>query len=314
VPWGEVKIEPLLKLDLPDEDATGRHTRHGLGREKILLDEEEFERGRRLDVADAEQPDCAFAASHLLDVMPNPWRGNEIAREVFASLARRYEPRRVLDSYVFVLDEMHRRLMEERDRLARQVFHQLLESGTMRFMVVTDEFAWRLPKAVKMPKEEPRANRLNGMQYELSLFDQMPASGFNELERSVATFLDAQEPLYFWYRNRSRHDYFVQGWQPHRIYADFIFTTGREAEAGPEIDRVFVVETKGKHLAGVKDAEGKLTDTGYKRDVFTLCTNLATQTRWSELVPFMTSRSMRFEVVDEDGWKARLSELISRPG
>ena len=63
-------------------------------------------------------------------------------------------------------------------------------------------------------------------------------------------------------------------------------------------------------MPGVKDADGKLTDTGYKRDVFTLCTNLAKQKKWSELVPFMTSRSMRFEVVDEDGWKARLSELL----
>jgi len=64
----------------------------------------------------------------------------------------------------------------------------------------------------------------------------------------------------------------------------------------------------------VKDAEGKLTDTGYKRDVFDVCSRLATETRWSELVPFMTSRRMRFEVVDEDGWKARLSELLSSNG
>jgi len=74
------------------------------------------------------------------------------------------------------------------------------------------------------------------------------------------------------------------------------------------------VETKGKHLAGVKDTEGKLTDTGYKRDVFTLCTSLAEQKKWSELVPFMTSRTMRFEVVDEDGWKARLTALVGNDG
>src|SRR5438874_10676553 len=139
----------------------------------------------------------------------------------------------------------------------------------------------------------------------------MPASAFNTTERAVATFLEAQEQLFFWYRNRSRHDYFVQGWQPNRIYADFIFTTAREAKEESEIDRVFVVETKGKHLAGVKDAEGKLTDTGYKRDVFDLCTKLGREKKWSELVPFMQSRSMRFEVVDEDGWKARLTELLS---
>ena len=311
VPWGEVKIEPLLALTLPDEDMTGRHTRHGLGDEKILQQEEALERGERMEIADDEEPDCAFAASHLLDVMPNPWRGNQIAREVFASLAQRYDRRRILDSYVFVLDEIHRHLLAERDRLAHHVFHELLEAGTMRFMVVTDELVFnRLPKTATIAENEVRANSVKGKAYQLSLFEDMPASGFNELERSVATFLEAQEQLFFWYRNRSRHDYFVQGWQPHRIYADFIFTTARGDDDEPEIDRVFVVETKGQHLAGVKDADGKLTDTGYKRDVFTLCTNLAKQKKWSELVPFMTSRTMRFEVVDEDGWKARLSELL----
>ena len=312
VPWGEVKLDPLLRLQLPDEDTTGRHTRHGLGRETILQEEAARERGERLEFADEEEPNCAFAASHLLEVMPNPWRGNEIARTVFASLAKRYEARRILDGYVFVLDEMHRHLMTERDRLARQIFHELLENGTMRFMVVTDEFAHRLPQVLTIPENEPRANSEIGKAFQLSLFEDMPASAFNTLEQCVATFLEAQEMLYFWYRNRSRHDYFVQGWQPNKIYADFIFTTAREAENEPEIDRVFVVETKGQHLAGVKDAEGRLTDTGYKRDVFDVCTRLAKEKHWSELVPFMQSRGMRFEVVDEDGWKARLSELLTR--
>jgi type III restriction enzyme len=312
VPWGEVKIDSLLNLVLPDEDTTGRHTRHGLGREKILQEEADLERGQPLEIAEDEGPDCAFAASHLLDVMPNPWRGNEIARKVFASLAKRYERSRILDCYVFVLDEMHRRLMEERDRLARQVFHTLLGDGTMRFMVVTDEFAHRLPPSLSIPRLEPRANSEIGKQYQLSLFEDMPASGFNGLERSVATFLDAQEMLYFWYRNRSRHDYFVQGWQPHRIYADFIVTTSRDGDEEPEIDRVFVVETKGRHLAGVNDVSGKLTDTGYKRDVFDVCTRLSKEKSWSELVPFMTSRNLRFEVVDEDGWKARLTSMLQQ--
>lgn len=308
VPWAEVKIENLLKLELPDQDTTGRHTRHGLG-ERILQDDE-WERAERLEIADDEEPDCAFAASHLLDVMPNPWRGNEIARKVFGSLSQRYEQRRILDNYVFVLDEMHRHLLAERDRLARQVFHDLLEAGAMRFMVVTDELSWRLPAKLSIQEREPRANSEIGKPYQLSLFEDMPSSGFNDLERGVATFLEAQEQLFFWYRNRSRQDYFVQGWQPHRIYADFIFTTSRSGGGGPEIDRVFVVETKGKHLAGVKDAGGKLTDTGYKRDVFTLCSKLAKEKKWNELVPFMTSRTMRFEVVDEVGWKARLTELL----
>ena len=314
VPWGDVRLDPLLKLELPDQDVTGRQTRHGLGRERIL-GEEELGRTARMALSD-EEPDCAFAASHLMDVLPNPWRGNEVARKVFGRLLERYELRRVLDNYIFVLDEMQRVLRQERDRLAQQVFFQLLEEGTMRFLVVMDELSpekrpfTKLPTSRVMSPTEPRANQANGKPYQLSLFEDLPAAEFNELERSVASFLESQEQLFFWYRNRSRHDYFVQGWQPHRIYADFIFTTGREGDGGREIDRVFVVETKGKHLAGVKDAEGRLTDAGYKREVFALCTRHAKEKRWSELAPFMASRSMRFEVVDEEGWTNRLASLL----
>src|SRR5207237_1611126 len=112
-------------------------TRHGLG--ERVLQGEELERTTSIDVADEDEPDCAFAASHLLDVMPNPWRGNEIAREVFSKLAERYDRRRILDSYIFILDEIHRQLQIERDGLARQVFHDMLEKAEMRCIVVADE-------------------------------------------------------------------------------------------------------------------------------------------------------------------------------
>ena len=305
----------MFALKLPDEEVAGRSFRHGLG--ERVLQGEELERSEPIEIAEDEEPDYAFAAAHLLDVMPNPWRGNEIARAVFSKLAKRYDKRRILGSYIFVLDEIHRNLLIERDRLARQIFHDLLADGTMRFMVVTDELASekiefnRLPKSQTISELEPRANRdTTNAQFELNLFEPMAASVFNPFERSVATFLDTQTQLYFWYRNRSRHDYFVQGWKPNRIYADFIFTTPREVEEEAEIDRVFVLEMKGKHLAGVKDAEDKLTDTGYKRDVFTTCTNLCKEKKWSQLVPFMQNKTMRFEVVDEDGWKARLKKLL----
>ncbi|WP_420632784.1 hypothetical protein [Candidatus Palauibacter sp.] len=45
--------------------------------------------------------------------------------------------------------------------------------------------------------------------------------------------LDQQPRLFFWYRNRVRKDYFVHGWKPRRIYADFIVTL-RGVEPGAD--------------------------------------------------------------------------------
>ena len=75
---------------------------------------------------------------------------------------------------------------------------------------------------------------------------------------------------------RRRKDYFVQGWKPRRIYADFI-----------------------------------MADTNYKRSVFDLCSQHAKKTDWADFVPAMQGKVMRFEVVDEDEWEQRLNAMFA---
>ncbi|MCQ3807659.1 MAG: restriction endonuclease subunit R, partial [Acidimicrobiia bacterium] len=120
----------------------------------------------------------------------------------------------------------------------------------------------------------------------------------------VATYLDTQARLFFWYRNRARKDYYVQGWKPRKVYADFIVTLrGDEPETDDGFHQVFVVETKGVQLKGSEDTE-------YKRSVFDECNEHARKTDWAEFVPAMQSKAMRFEVVDEDEWETRLNGLL----
>ena len=77
--------------------------------------------------------DYFFAASHLLDLVPNPWQVRDLARRTFEALLERYSAERVAANHVFVLEELRRRIERERDRLSREVFRTLLESGRMRF-------------------------------------------------------------------------------------------------------------------------------------------------------------------------------------
>ena len=135
----------------------------------------------------------------------------------------------------------------------------------MRFLVVAKELRFnRLPEDIEVPKAK-QANREDGSPYQRNLFDITTEDDLNQFENKVATYLDQQARLFFWYRNRSRKDYYVQGWKPRRIYADFIVTLrDDQAEADDGFRRVFVVETKGVHL---KESE----DTEYKRSVFDIC-------------------------------------------
>ena len=78
-----------------------------------------------------------------------------------------------------------------------------------------------------------------------------------------------------------------------------------EPGADDGFHEVFVVETKGVHLKASEDTE-------YKRSVFDICSEHARKANWAEFVPAMRSKIMRFEVVDEDEWQARLNGMLFR--
>ena len=303
VPWDEVDVSPLFDLALSANGRGDFELRAGLDAEPLILDPEAT--GGRTPAAGESAIDYYFAASHLLDVMPNPWRGSEAARRVFGALLEKYPHERVAANYVFVLEALRKRLEAERNRLSERVFAELLDAGAMRFLVVANDLQCnRLPPTIETTTGR-QANREDGGQYLLNLFERTNEDDLNGFENKVATYLDQQECLFFWYRNRARKDYYVQGWKPGRIYADFIFTLRPdEPGVGDEYHQVFVMETKGLHL-------GQSADTAYKRSVFDVCSRHAKKADWSEFVPAMRDKVMRFEIVDEEEWEQRLNAMLT---
>ena len=302
VPWDEVDVSPLFNLPLDAGENQDLALRAGLDFEPLFADSAT---GSAAPGGDGTV-DYYFAAGHLLDAMPNPWRGAEAARRVFNALLENHPNEKVAANTLFVLEELRKQLESERDRLSQQVFANLLETGIMRFVVVTDDLQFnRLPVQIESPASERQANREDGSQYQRSLFERTGEGDLNGLENKVATYLDRQARLFFWYRNRARKDYYVQGWKPRRIYADFILTLRQdELNTDDEFHQVFVVETKGVHL---KDS----ADTAYKRSVFDICSQHAKKTNWATFVPAMRNTVMRFEVVDEEEWEQRLHAMFA---
>ena len=303
VPWDEVDVSTLFDLALSAKDRRDFELRAGLDGEPLMADSEATA-GRR-PAAEENVIDYFFSASHLLDVIPNPWRGREVAQEVFSALLEKHPREQVAANYMFVLEELRRHLEAERNRLSRRVFAELLDAGTMRFLVVTDALGFnRLPRTVHTTQGK-QANREDGGQYLLNLFEWTNEDELNGLENKVATYLDQQERLFFWYRNRARKDYYVQGWKRGRIYADFIFTLKPdEPDTGDAYHQVFVMETKGLHLE-------RYADTAYKRSVFDICSEHATKKDWAEFVPAMRAKVVRFEIVDESEWEQRLNAMFA---
>ena len=313
VPWDKIDLSPLDALTLTEGRAGDHLLRANLSPEGPVLKPEDDTRSGQgpngispeTDSAQTSDPvDYFFAASHLLDIVPNPWHGRDLARQAFEGLLGRYPASQVAANHTFVLEELRRQVEMERDRLSQETFEALLESRDMRFLVVSDDLGFNhLPDEIHVPKVR-QANREDGAPYQQNLFDITTEDDLNQFENAVATYLDTQARLFFWYRNRARKDYYVQGWKPRKIYADFIVTLrGDESEADDDFHQVFVVETKGVHLKGSEDTE-------YKRSIFDECNEHARKTDWAEFVPAMQSKAMRFEVVDENEWETRLNGLL----
>ncbi len=303
-PWDDVRVPGDFDVPLGDEIRRDVELRTTLGAGSRTVDSAVAAGPAAL--RDERTVDYAFATSHLLDVMPNPWRGYELIRRTFDALLGKHPREQVVGSYVFVLDELRKHLQAERDRLSRGVFETLLDSGTMRFIVVADELGFnRLPREIQQRADSKQANRTDGSPYQRDLFERTAEDDLNELEQSVATYLDQQERLFFWYRNRPRKDYFAQGWKRGRIYADFVATLRPdEPGLGDAFHRVFVIETKGLHLK-------QAANTVYKRSVFDICSEHARKADWAEFVPAMSRIGMHFEIVDEDEWERRLNAMFA---
>jgi type III restriction enzyme len=137
---------------------------------------------------------------------------------------------------------------------------------------------------------------------QLSLFESLPEEDFNETEKEVVWYLENQKKLFFWYRNRPRLDYGLQGWREHRIYPDFVFTSKVKEDAAP-YERIYVVETKGLHLI-------ENDKTQYIRKLFKICKQEAHAIGWGDLGLKLDDRALRYEVLSEEEWESKLNEIL----
>ncbi len=236
-----------------------------------------------------------------MDIVPNPWRAHDFGQDILTRLLARYDEEVVVNNFVFIIEEFRKHMAKEKDRLAEAVFRNLVSTDQLRFLGIANDLLWKLPK--KKRARGTRLNKRSGGQLERSLFDIVPADDLNDMEKRVAWYLDDQDKWPFWYRNLPKgDDYGVQGWRRNRVYPDFIFTDVDETADG--FNRVFVVETKGLHL---KDYE----DTRYKKALFDMCNDLATEISLSQLGRSLKDRQISFMVVDEDQWEQRFNQLFA---
>ena len=131
----------------------------------------------------------------------------------------------------------------------------------------------------------------------------------NNLELEVASYLDEQEHLFFWYRNPVRKGYHVQGWKRSKIFADFILTLARE---NGDASRPRTTTCSWWRQRGCTSSATPILTTS---DPSSKSAPSTPKGRGGmQMVPAMRDKRMRFEVVDQEEWQARLNELLADCG
>jgi type III restriction enzyme len=246
--------------------------------------------------------DEIFMAQQLNDVVINPWIAYEYSKKILGELTNKYDLRIITQNLLFIIEESKRIVGENLDLLAKKAFLELIKSENIRFVVAGKDFGFKIPSKIPVYSGINILRKQDGTPVQQYLFDFVPSEYFNELERPVAYFLDDQRRLYFWYRNRSRADYGIQAWRKDKIYPDFIFTI-TEKDKRDSVEKIYIVETKGIHLAGNPD-------TIYKESVFGLCNDLIKKSKSDALPLTFKEKQIDYEVIYGTEWQRKLSELF----
>ncbi|MDD4217822.1 MAG: hypothetical protein PHZ24_10865, partial [Bacteroidales bacterium] len=242
----------------------------------------------------------SFLTKQILDLVPNPWIGMILGRKVIELFINKYDKETVSSNFVFIIEELKKHLEKERDKAAEIIFKKMVNSKELHFFLITDKGGFKIPPRIKV-RSNKQLIRDNNTPIQRSLFDVVPEENINELEKSVAIYLDKQEKLLWWYRNMSKQDYHIQAWKKNKIYPDFI-ASEINTEDETDYGNVYVLETKGLHL--------KNDDTKYKQDVFELCNELGIKKAWKELDLDFPDKKIQFQVVFDDEWKNKINKIF----
>ncbi|MCZ2129006.1 MAG: DEAD/DEAH box helicase family protein [Bacteroidia bacterium] len=298
IDWSKIDIKEIGEKTLSDKQTKEQELTLGLSKEEKQL----LQETGRLETKGTLEIDEAFLARQLSDVVPNPWVAFDLGKEALQILSKKYDKETIAANFVFIIEELKKILDKEKNRLAEDVFRKLLDKKKLFFFLIQEKGHHLLPSHIKV-KSNRQLVRSDNSPIQKSLFDYVPDEDLNETEKTVAIYLDEQEQLLWWYRNRVRKDFHIQGWQRNKIYPDFIAAKSSKTKKD-DYETVYVLETKGVHL---KEND----DTRYKKNVFALCNELGAKKAWKELFDEFPDHNFEFQVVYEDEWQNEINKKMN---
>lgn len=260
VDWSKVPIQSLID-SIPENTTL---IKSQMTKITVVEDEggEFFKSEPTTAIEEVSLFDPVYATRIVSDIVPNPWVARSMVGEVVKGLmSRGFDDKKIGYLSSFILEELRKHLIAERDKLAEQVFMEKVADQSIQFRLRTDTHNWKMPEFVwtDLGEKAEKLTRTSGDVVEKSLFAPAYKLEFNPDEEDFACYLDEHQALQWWHRNVAKAgQYYVQGWRKNKVYPDFIFAISNK--------KVVVIETKGDQL------EGNL-DTTYKQKLLSTISN-----------------------------------------
>lgn len=309
-------IKPRLTLEVyrpPQEDISKirsslgpqNRTRHAF---TITLDIQSRVLPREEDAGMLQESgiDLEYATRRYAELIENPFSARNCASAHIQLLTQNLGEKRFAEHFSYIISELCRLLESERNRQEEAVFLDLLRTGQLVLTVSDDiELGYKIPE-----KDEITASRFPS-HWKSYLYDDVEITSMNTLETKVGDTFEKQKTILWWFRNRvNRKAYNFQGWRDGKIYPDFI---AAKKSANGKLGLVYILESKGGHLTGVKTSSGKDTDTGYKKKVMDLMTETSKKHEIQKLKQtdlFDLNDQVELRVVDEGEEEVTISRLF----
>lgn len=241
--------------------------------------------------------DLVLMTRQLLDTVPNPWVAYALAKTTIEKLKKRYTEDHIRRDFGYLISELKKVLVKGRNEQAQQAFRDLILQGRLRFWMIAGCAGSAIPDRIRARSGRRLRHLDTDEETQQSLFS-YAADDFNNTEAAVALYLDRQQWLLGWFRNVVKQGYGIQGWQPNRVYPDFVALQGLQ-----KLEKVQVLEIKGIHL--------KNEDTQYKQELFQLCNQQSQPTPWDQIAQDFADHTVNFQVVFEDEWQRVINALFS---
>lgn len=210
-------------------------------------------------ILEGEHVNIEYLTHRYAEMIENPFLARKCAERHIDLLKKKIGAEKVEEHFAHVSSMLYEFLAEEKREQEEARFLSLLKKGKLVLAVSNDhELGYQIPQTdIITVGREPNS-------YKYYLFDDVELSSMNSLERKVGDILDKQEKILWWFRNKvGKNWYAIQGWQQYRIRPDFV--AAKKADGG-KLELIYVLESKGEHLAGN-------ADTMYKNKVMELMTS-----------------------------------------